>query len=94
MMDEKENVLVENEEELQPAEESPELEEKPLEEEAEAPAEDENLELSLDEDLSLEMEGAEEEQQEEIVAYDPLVSEDQGKYADGFPDWNLEPPLK
>ena len=135
MMDENENLLVKDEEELEPVEESPELEveeldkdllddqpleEQPLEEELEAPeeplleeeaapAEEEPLlgeevpaEESLDEDLglddlSLELEPGDEiapvEEEEELIMSDALVSEDQGKYADGFPDWNLEPPL-
>ena len=135
MMDENENLLVKDEEELEPVEESPELEveeldedllddqpleEQPLEEELEAPeeplleeeaapAEEEPLleeeapaEESLDEDLglddlSLELEPSDEaapvEEEEELIMSDALVSEDQGKYADGFPDWNLEPPL-
>ena len=135
MMDENENLLVKDEEELEPVEESPELEveeldedlhddqpleEQPLEEELEAPeeplleeeaapAEEEPLlgeeapaEESLDEDLglddlSLELEPDDEiapvEEEEELIMSDALVSEDQGKYADGFPDWNLEPPL-
>ena len=136
MMDENENLLVKDEEELEPVEESPELEveeldkdllddqpleDQPLEEELEAPeeplleeeeaapAEEEPLlgeeapaEESLDEDLglddlSLELEPGDEiapvEEEEELIMSDALVSEDQGKYADGFPDWNLEPPL-
>ncbi len=139
MMDENENLLVKDEEELEPVEESPELEveeldkdllddqpleEQPLEEELESPEEplleeeeaapaeeeplleeeapaEESLE-SLDEDLglddlSLELEPSDEvapvEEEEELIMSDALVSEDQGKYADGFPDWNLEPPL-
>lgn len=135
MMDENENLLVKDEEELEPVEESPELEveeveidenlldEEPVEEELEAPEEplleeeaapaeeeplleeeapaEESLE-SLDEDLglddlSLELEPGDEiapvEEEEELIMSDALVSEDQGKYADGFPDWNLEPPL-
>ena len=75
-MEEKENLVVE--------------EEKKVEEPA---AELEPAEESLD-DLSLELEGVEEATPlEETVIEDPLVSEDQGKYADGFPDWNLEPPV-
>ena len=139
MMDENENLLVKDEEELEPVEESPELEveelddnlleEEPVEEELEASEEplleeeapmeedslaeeeslleeeapaEESLE-SLDEDLglddlSLELEPSDEvapvEEEEELIMSDALVSEDQGKYADGFPDWNLEPPLK
>lgn len=133
MMDENENLLVKDEEELEPVEESPELEveeldkdllddqpleeeldasEEPLLEEEAAPAEEEPLleeeapaeeslesldeDLSLD-DLSLELEPSEEvapvEEEEEILLGDAFVSEDEGKYADGFPDWNLEPPL-
>lgn len=136
MMDENENLLVKDEEELEPVEESPELEveeldedlhddqpleEQPLEEELEAPEEplleeeeaapaeekppleeEAPAEESLDEDLglddlSLELEPGDEiapvEEEEELIMSDALVSEDQGKYADGFPDWNLEPPL-
>ncbi len=138
MMDENENLLVKDEEELEPVEESPELEveeldedlhddqpledqpleekletpEEPLLEEEAAPAEEEPLpeeeapaeeslesldeDLGLD-DLSLELEPGDEiapvEEEEELIMSDALVSEDQGKYADGFPDWNLEPPL-
>lgn len=132
MMDENENLLVKDEEELEPVEESPELEveeldkdlldDQPLEEELEAPeeplleeeepapAEEEPLleeeapaEESLDEDLglddlSLELEPSDEvapvEDEEELIMSDALVSEDQGRYAAGFPDWNLEPPTR
>ena len=133
MMDENENLLVKDEEELEPVEESPELEveesdedlldDQPLEEELEAPEEpfleeeapaeeeplleeeapaEESLEpldedLGLD-DLSLELEPSDEvapvEDEEELIMSDALVSEDQGRYAAGFPDWNLEPPTR
>ena len=80
-------------EEAAPAEEEPLLdEEAPAEESLESLDED----LGLD-DLSLELEPGDEiapvEEEEELIMSDALVSEDQGKYADGFPDWNLEPPL-
>ena len=78
-MEEKENLVVEEKVEEAPVEEVEVLE--PVGEE------------SLD-DLSLELEGVEEATPlEETEIEDPLVSEDQGKYADGFPDWNLEPPV-
>ena len=78
-MEEKENLVVEEKVEEAPVEEVEALE--PVGEE------------SLD-DLSLELEGVEEATPlEETEIEDPLVSEDQGKYADGFPDWNLEPPV-
>lgn len=78
-MEEKENLVVEEKVEEAPVEEVEALE--PVGEE------------SLD-DLSLELEGVEEATSlEEAEIEDPLVSEDQGKYADGFPDWNLEPPM-
>ena len=78
-MEEKENLVVEEKVEEAPVEEAEVLE--PVGEE------------SLD-DLSLELDGVEEATPlEEAEIEDPLVSEDQGKYADGFPDWNLEPPM-
>lgn len=78
-MEEKENLVVEEKVEEAPVEEAEALE--PVGEE------------SLD-DLSLELDGVEEATPlEEAEIEDPLVSEDQGKYADGFPDWNLEPPV-
>ena len=78
-MEEKENLVVEEKVEEAPVEEAETLE--PVGEE------------SLD-DLSLELDGVEEATPlEEAEIEDPLVSEDQGKYADGFPDWNLEPPM-
>lgn len=86
-MEEKENLVVEEEK----VEEAPVVEEVPAVEEP--AAELEPAEESLD-DLSLELEGVEEATPlEEAEIEDPLVSEDQGKYADGFPDWNLEPPV-
>lgn len=99
-MEDKENLVVE-EEKVQEVPVGPNGEtisvpiglglEKPEEASAEAlePVEEDSLD-----DLSLELEGVEEVTPlEEAVVEDPLVSEDQGKYADGFPDWNLEPPL-
>ena len=84
-MEEKENLVVE-EEKVQEVPVGPE--ESPAE--ALEPVEEDSLD-----DLSLELEGVEEATPlEEAVVEDPLVSEDQGKYADGFPDWNLEPPLE
>lgn len=83
-MEEKENLVVEEEK----VQEAPVVEETPAE--ALEPVEEDSLD-----DLSLELEGVEEVTPlEEAVVEDPLVSEDQGKYADGFPDWNLEPPLE
>lgn len=64
----------------------------------EQPSEEESLEEESLDDLSLELDGGDElapaEEEQEVEPVDLLVSEDQGKYADGFPDWNLEPPLK